>query len=94
MSPLAVLYQIELPSRLSYGIIDTKAIRQTAQANPGLRFTALYCSKFYPLASTPSRRGEIVLSPVVGYQNIAVKPGFNMIALNFQPIDGTEEIAI
>ena len=30
----------------------------------------------------------------MGYQNIAINPGFNMIALNFQPLDNTEEIAI
>ena len=33
-------------------------------------------------------------SSVVGYQSIDINPGFNMIALNFQPLDGTEEIAI
>ena len=31
---------------------------------------------------------------VVGYQNIAINPGFNMIAFNFQPMDGSEDIAI
>ena len=30
----------------------------------------------------------------MGYQSIAINPGFNMIAMNFQPIDGSEEIAI
>ena len=33
-------------------------------------------------------------SNVVGYQNIAINPGFNMIAFNFQPLDGTENISI
>ena len=37
---------------------------------------------------------DITSANVVGYQNIEVKNGFNMIALNFQPVDGTEEIAI
>ena len=31
---------------------------------------------------------------VVGYQNIAINPGFNLIAFNFQPLDGTENISI
>ena len=39
-------------------------------------------------------RGVFRFSSVVGYQGIEVKNGFNMIALNFQPVDGTEEIAI
>ena len=29
-----------------------------------------------------------VESDVVGYQNIDIKPGFNMIAFNFQPLEG------
>ena len=33
-------------------------------------------------------------SNVVGYQSIAINPGFNMIAFNFQPVDGTEDISI
>ena len=33
-------------------------------------------------------------SNVVGYQDITINPGFNMIAFNFQPIDGTENISI
>ena len=32
--------------------------------------------------------------PVVGYQSINVTNGFNMISLSFQPVDGSEEIAI
>ena len=35
-----------------------------------------------------------VESNVVGYQTLTINPGFNMIALNFQPLNGTEEIAI
>ena len=31
---------------------------------------------------------------VVGYQNIAINPGFNMISFNFQPLDGSEDISI
>ena len=33
-------------------------------------------------------------SNVVGYQDITINPGFNMIAFNFQPIDGSENISI
>ena len=37
---------------------------------------------------------DVTSSNVVGYQNIAINPGFNMIAFNFQPMDGTEDIKI
>ena len=38
---------------------------------------------------------EIESSNVVGYQNIAINPGFNMIAFNFQPMDNDkDEISI
>ncbi len=35
-----------------------------------------------------------VESNVVGYQTISINPGFNMIAFNFQPLDGTENVSI
>ena len=34
------------------------------------------------------RLNAAVESDVVGYQNIDIKPGFNMIAFNFQPLEG------
>ena len=37
---------------------------------------------------------DVTSSTVVGYQNIAITNGFNMIAFNFQPLDGSEDISI
>ncbi len=38
--------------------------------------------------------GFFCISAVVGYQTIDINPGFNMIAFNFQPLDGTENVSI
>ena len=37
---------------------------------------------------------DITSANVVGYQNIPVKNGFNMIAFNFEPVDGSKSFAI
>ena len=37
---------------------------------------------------------DITSANVVGYQNITINPGFNMIAFNFQPVEGGEDISI
>ena len=39
-------------------------------------------------------QAAITSSQVVGYQSIPVINGFNMIAFNFQPVDGSEDFAI
>lgn len=39
-------------------------------------------------------QAAITSSQVVGYQTIPVINGFNMIAFNFQPVDGSEDFAI
>ena len=36
----------------------------------------------------------ITSANVVGYQSITINPRFNMIAFNFQPLDGSEDISI
>ena len=46
------------------------------------------------LVASAAAFADAVTSSVVGYQTLTINPGFNMIALNFQPLNGTEEIAI
>jgi hypothetical protein len=41
------------------------------------------------LTAAGAALAEVVSANVVGYQNIEVKPGFNMIAFNFQPVTGS-----
>ena len=53
-----------------------------------MKFKTILACAVLGLVIFNGRLNAAVESDVVGYQNIDIKPGFNMIAFNFQPLTG------